>query len=233
MATQALVARALLPATEVDDANVSVAMPLRRFFPPHPCLDRLQHLIAERMLPGADKDRIDALLWAEFGDTCTIMFTDLAGFSRHVQAFGIIHFLQVIHEAARLHVPCIDRYGGRLLKAEGDSMLVRFDHPDAALDAALAMQAASAAFNTHAAAEDAVLLCIGLGHGRVLRIGDVDVYGAEVNAASKLGEDMANAGDILATDAFRASLSDARQGAFSPWPAIPPGATGAWVYRSL
>ena len=35
----------------------------------------------------------------------------------------------------------------------------------------------------------------------MLRIGDLDVWGREVNAASKLGEDTARAGEILLTKA--------------------------------
>ena len=33
---------------------------------------------------------------------------NLSGFSRFVAEFGIIHFLQVIHESRRIFGPCID-----------------------------------------------------------------------------------------------------------------------------
>ena len=46
-----------------------------------------------------------------------------------------------------------------------------------------------------------VLLCVGIGYGEVLRVGDTDIYGAEVNAACKLGEDIARAHEILITGA--------------------------------
>ena len=49
--------------------------------------------------------------------------------------------------------------------------------------------------------EEKVLLCVGIGYGEVLRIGDADIFGAEVNAACKLGEDIAKAGAILITGA--------------------------------
>jgi adenylate cyclase len=203
-------------------------MPFRRFFPPHPCLDRLEHLIAARLQPGADKVAIDATLWREFGTTLAVMFTDLSGFSRHVAHFGIVHFLEVIHEAARLHVPCIDRHGGRLLKAEGDSMLVTFESADVALAAAEEMQAVSAEFNRTSPPENAVLLCIGLGYGPMLKIGNADVYGAEVNAASKLGEDTAQAGEILMTDGFHGALSVPVLDRAERLDFVPPGASGAW-----
>ena len=40
----------------------------------------------------------------------------------------------------------------------------------------------------------------------LLRIDDNEVWGAEVNAASKLGEDTARGGEILVTDTFRDEL---------------------------
>src|SRR5512133_3403990 len=46
--------------------------------------DRLERLIAERLLPGADKKRIDERIWELFGEEWCVMFTDLSGFSRRV-----------------------------------------------------------------------------------------------------------------------------------------------------
>ena len=42
---------------------------------------------------------------------------------------------------------------------------------------------------------------IGIGYGRVLNVEDEDIYGDEVNLASKLGEDVAKMGEILLTTA--------------------------------
>jgi len=44
--------------------------------------------------------------------------------------------------------------------------------------------------------------------GRVLKIGDEDVYGHEVNLASKLGEDIARGGEILVTPGARAKIGE-------------------------
>lgn len=161
--------------------------------------DRLSRLIAERMAPGADRKLIDERIWDLFGEEWAIVFTDLAGFSRNVDAFGIIHFLQTIYESERILVPIIDEHDGILLKIEGDSMLIIFRNPVKALKAVAGMQRACASYNEGRAAEERVLLCAGVGYGRVLRIGDADVFGKEVNSASKLGEDTAKAGEILVT----------------------------------
>jgi adenylate cyclase len=206
-------------------------MPFRRCFPPHPCLDRLDELISQRLMVGADKAKIDATLWDEFGTTCAVMFTDLSGFSRQVATFGIIHFLQIIREAARIHVPLIDQHKGTLLKVEGDSMVVTFATPEEALACAAAMQAKCAEYNRDATPEEAVLLCIGLGYGRVLKISTADVFGAEVNAASKLGEDIAKATEILVTDDFRAALATEGQQHFTRIDQVPSGAKGAWKWH--
>ncbi|HJU84033.1 MAG TPA: adenylate/guanylate cyclase domain-containing protein [Holophagaceae bacterium] len=167
---------------------------------------RLWSMVEARTRPGADREAIDRRIWDLFGEDWAVMFTDLSGFSRSVAEFGIIHFLQVIQEQKRLLLPLVADHDGILVKVEADSFLILFRRPERALECAVAMQGACDRHNTGRAPEDQVLLCVGLGHGRVLRIGDVDVYGQEVNAASKLGEDTAKAHEILVTDAVKRAV---------------------------
>lgn len=168
--------------------------------------ERLWRLIEERTKSGANTEAIDERIWDLFGEEWTVMFTDLAGFSRHVASFGIIHFLQVIYEHKRLLLPIVEEKCGILLKAEADSLLILFKRPASALACAIEMQRACQHANQRRIPEEQMLLCIGLGTGHVLRIGDADIYGAEVNAASKLGEDTAQANEILVTDAFKKAV---------------------------
>jgi adenylate cyclase len=188
--------------------------------------DRLEKLIAERLRPDADKAEIDARIWDLFGEEWAVMFTDLAGFSSGVASFGIIHFLQVIYESQRLLIPCIDADDGILLKVEGDSLLVIFRNVTKAIDCARAMQQACRDYSATRDAAEQVRLCVGLGFGRVLRIGDRDVYGNQVNAAAKLGEDIARAGEILVTGAVRDAAGEGY--AFEPIAKVPPGAQAAF-----
>jgi class 3 adenylate cyclase len=164
---------------------------------------RLWQLVEERTQPGADVKRIDQRIWDLFGEDWAIMFTDLSGFSRQVAAFGIIHFLQIIHEQNRILLPMVAQHDGILIKTEADSYLVIFKRGAAALECAIAMQHACQAYSRKRKPEEKVLLCVGIGFGRILRIADVDVFGKEVNAASKLGEDTAKADEILVTEAQR------------------------------
>ena len=169
---------------------------------------RLWALVEARTHPDADRPSIDRRIWDLFGEDWAVMFTDLAGFSRRVAEFGIVHFMQVILEQKRLLLPIVADHDGILVKVEADSFLIIFRRAALALDCALAMQAACARYNKGRVPEEQVLLCLGIGYGRMLRIGDSDVYGQEVNAASKLGEDTAKAGEILVTDAVKASVQD-------------------------
>ena len=173
--------------------------------------EELAELLAQRRRAGADRITTDAAIFARFGRTQAVMFTDLVGFSRLVEAFGILHFLQLIQESEALFLPLITAHRGLCLKREGDSLLAVFDQPRDALACAAAMVAATDAANPGRAPEERITVCIGLGYGTVLRVGDHEVWGAEVNAASKLGEEMAQAGEILVTDLFHATVAD------QPW----------------
>ena len=167
---------------------------------------RLWNLIEARSQPSADVAAIDQRIWDLFGEDWAIMFTDLSGFSRRVAEFGILHFLQVIHEQHKLLSPIVDNFDGLLIKIEGDSFLLLFRRPERALECAFEMQAACDRYNTLRKPEEQILLCVGIGYGRVLRIGDSDVWGREVNLASKLGEDTARSHEVLVTQAVKDAI---------------------------
>lgn len=190
--------------------------------------DRLTRLIEERLKPGADKAKIDGRIWDLFGEEWCVMFTDLAGFSRGVEKFGIIHFLQTIVEAERLLIPVIGEHDGILLKIEGDSFLVIFRKARKAIQCSLSMHETLRRYNETKPDEEKILLCIGLGYGRMLRIGDSDVFSAEVNAASKLGEDIAKAWDILVTKAVFDECKELPGLRFKELPEAPAGTERAY-----
>ena len=204
-------------------------MEFRRALEAGASAQRLAKLMQARAQAGGDTDAIDRRIWDLFGERWAIMFTDLSGFSRNVAEFGIVHFLQVIYEAEQLLMPLIEAHDGILLKVEGDSYLVIFRNPEKAVAAAVAMQRTLITYNKGRVAHEQVLLGVGLGFGDVLRIGDTDVFGAEVNAASKLGEDTAGAGDILITGALAdiAGAVDGVNGA-AALDYVPPGAAAAY-----
>ncbi|HEV3485875.1 MAG TPA: adenylate/guanylate cyclase domain-containing protein, partial [Vicinamibacterales bacterium] len=190
--------------------------------------ERLRNLIRERLRDGADKPGIDARIWETFGEEWCVMATDLSGFSRGVAEFGIIHFLQTIYEAERILVPVIESHDGILLKVEGDSFLVIFRNVEKAIRASIEMQRTTRRYNATRPPEEHVLLGVGLGFGPMLRIGDADVFGNEVNSACILGETYAGPYDVLVTKAVHDRGSGHR---FEEIEHVPPGAEKA--YRVL
>ena len=189
---------------------------------------RLYDLIAQRLLPDANKAEIDQRIWDLFGEEWCVMMTDLAGFSRRVAEYGIIHFLQTIYESERLLLPVIEQYEGFLLKTDGDSLLAIFRKPNKALQCALAMQQTLIPYNETKLEQERVHLCVGLGYGKILRVGNTEVFGAEVNAACKLGEDIAKQGETLVTGAFQQACKDFAGVVYQQLESAPAGADMAY-----
>ena len=196
---------------------------------------RLESLMALRLKEGADKAKIDERIWDSFGEKWCVMFTDLCGFSRGTEKFGIIHFMQIIFESERLILPILEEHDGFLIKSEGDSLLVLFKRPEKALLCCKKIHEVLHEYNKTKSDEEQILFCVGLGYGDILNIGYADVFGAEVNAASKLGEDTAKAWEILVTENVKAEVEKVLKNAkgsypvnFTPIDFVPPGAKGAY-----
>lgn len=194
---------------------------------------RLESLMAARLEPDVDKEIIDRRIWDSFGEKWCVMFTDLSGFSRGTEKFGIIHFMQIIFESERLILPIIEDFDGFLIKSEGDSLLVLFKRPEKALLCCKRIHEVLQEYNKTKCEEEKILFCVGLGFGDILNIGYADVFGAEVNAASKLGEDTAKAWEILVTENVKNEVTQTTVNTdmnliFETIDFIPPGAKGAY-----
>lgn len=179
--------------------------------------ERLRNLIEERVKPEANKEIIDKRIWNLFGESWAIIFTDLSGFSRNTAEFGIIHFLQIIFESERILLPIIYEHNGLLIKAEGDSLMLIFRTALDAVQCSIKMQNTLKEYNANKPEHEKVLLCVGIGYGKILRIGDADIFGEEVNAASKLGEDLAKKEEILITKNAAAELGTQHSFVLKPY----------------
>jgi class 3 adenylate cyclase len=111
-------------------------------------------------------------------------------------------------EQLRLLLPLIESHDGILIKIEADSFLILFKKASQALQCAIAMQKKCQAVSARRPAEEQIVLCCGIGFGTLLKIGDEDVFGHEVNVASKLGEDTAKGNEILVTRAAKEAIGD-------------------------
>ena len=151
----------------------------------------------------------EARIWARYGTSGAAFISDMCRFSRTTRSHGICHFLGLIERARRIIAPEILRHGGRLLKFEIDNSFAFFPDVDSALLCARDLTARVEESNARVRAEDQISIAIGIDHGDLLLIDDRDFFGDPVNTACKLGEDVAESGEVLLTAAARERLDPA------------------------
>src|SRR5687767_14469089 len=134
---------------------------------------------------------LEAALWQQVGAERAIFVSDMAGFTRLTRQRGILYFLGQFRKAACVAEELIARHGATFWKTAADNVIATFPGMESAL--ATARDFAKLSF-------DEVRPCVGVGYGRVLELED-DVFGDEVNITYKLGEDLAEPGEVLLTSA--------------------------------
>lgn len=164
-------------------------------------MQRLEQLLArytEAADPGA-RAQITRELWETYGRRVAVFISDLSGFSRRTRQHGIVHFLAVIHRCRGLLRPIVVEQGGTLIKMAADNIYAVFPSAGAAIEASVEMQRAVRRDNADRPEDLQIGLCIGVGYGDILVLGDENFYGDQLNLAFKLGEDVAGAGEVLVT----------------------------------
>jgi class 3 adenylate cyclase len=137
-----------------------------------------------------------------------VLVLDMSGFSRTTHEHGIVTFLLMIHQTRRLCVPCVQKYHGILVKAEADNLFCLFDKTAEAIAAAREINQRLGAANCVLPDDRRLYASIGIGYGQTLYVGEEDLFGDEVNLASKLGEDIGESGEILLTAAAAATVPE-------------------------
>ena len=163
----------------------------------------LDRLLGEMALHPGDRrvycDEIDRI----FGEDGAVMVLDMSGFSRTTQRCGIVEGLLMTYRMRKLAAPLIAACAGRIVKSEADNLYCMFADVCGAIEAARAIRAGMEARNATLGEDERLYASIGIGYGRILNIDASDIFGDEVNLASKLGEDVAGQGEILLTPAAR------------------------------
>src|SRR4029079_5371068 len=168
----------------------------------------LERLLADIIAEPDRRDEITREIEAIFGQDRAVLVLDMSGFSRTTRQQGIVSFLLMIHQMQMLAAPSISRRGGLLVKAEADNLFCLFDDAPHAVQAGRDIVERLNTVNLLLPEARRLYASIGIGYGRILNVGDEDLFGDEVNLASKLGEDVAGRGAILLTAAAHARLSD-------------------------
>lgn len=172
------------------------------------------YLTLDQLLDRALSDpSVEAELHRRYGRQAAVVVVDFTGMVHRTDHDGIVYALALARAAENQMRPAITEHKGEVVKRVADSFFAVFPTANDALCAALDGGVALAAFNTDRSGHigdgtrtDAIHACIGMGFGGTLIIPGDNLYGAEVNRAFVLGEDTAQASEVLCTSAFLESL---------------------------
>lgn len=172
---------------------------------------RLTAWLRERAAtPPPARAALDARRSTRLFATRAVVFTDTDDFTRRTLRDGIVHFLMAF-ERCVARVPAVAaRHAGRLVKVDGDSLLLEFPDVLQACRGVDALERLLRGLNRRVPEDERLCFSYGVGFGTLLVI-ERDLFGAEVNLAAKLGEDVARPGEVLLTPAARAGLPTAWQ----------------------
>ncbi|HET6150373.1 MAG TPA: adenylate/guanylate cyclase domain-containing protein [Polyangia bacterium] len=175
----------------------------------------LQRLLALRNEHPERLAEIDRQIHETFAETHAVMVLDMCGFSRLTMRHGITHFLAMIHRLQGIVGPVVVARGGRVVKTEADNVFAVFPDVAPAVAAASDIQSRLRAANAVLPEDWDLHASLGIGYGELLMIEGEDLFGNEMNLASKLGEDVAGSGEIFLTAAAHArAVASAAAGRF-------------------
>ena len=160
------------------------------------------------------RNEIDAEVWRRHGVTGAVFVLDMSGFSHTSQTRGIVYYLALVRRMQIIVGPVIERYGGRVVKFEADNCFAHFPSVDQAIQATIGIRIAIDAANSTTPEDLDIEVACGIDYGEFLLLEDRDFFGLPVNHASKLGEDLAGAGEVLVTREAMATLENPERYAY-------------------
>ncbi|HEX8457812.1 MAG TPA: adenylate/guanylate cyclase domain-containing protein [Pyrinomonadaceae bacterium] len=168
----------------------------------------LERLLSDIIEQPERREEIARTIETIFAQEKAVLVLDMSGFSRTTRHHGIVSFLLMIHQMKLLARPAIEANRGLLVKAEADNLFCLFDTASDAIGAATEIVQRLNTVNVLLPEDRRLYASVGIGYGRILNVNDKDLYGDEVNLASKLGEDVAGRGVVLLTENAHAQLTD-------------------------
>jgi class 3 adenylate cyclase len=168
----------------------------------------LEHLLDELAEHPERIEDVTERVDEAFAEERTVLILDMSGFTRATRQGDLISYLLMINQMRRLALPVVQEHGGILVRADHDNLTCLFDDVPSAVEASQDITRRLETVNVVLPSDRELYVSIGIGHGRILNVENESVYGSEVNLASKLGEDIAQLGEILLTEGARAALGE-------------------------
>lgn len=166
---------------------------------------------------AAAREPLEAALWKEYGVKRVVLAVDMSGFSRLTQKHGIVHYLAMVLKMRQTVKPIIEKHGGALVRFEADNAFAMFEDSLDAIRSAIALNHAFDLENVATSEELDIHIACGIDQGEILVVERyLEFWGNAVNRASKLGEDLAAAGEILISREVADSLPPERDFMLKP-----------------
>ena len=150
-------------------------------------------------------------IWDRFGIETAVFVLDMSGFSRLTQKHGAVHYLSMVRRMNLALSSVIERNRGQLVKFEADNCFAIFPTPADAVQCGIAANMQFEGMNLLTDQEFDIRVCIGISSGHILLVEERDFFGDAVNKASRLGEDIAEPGEILVDMKLKDKIISSRQ----------------------
>lgn len=147
-------------------------------------------------------EQLSKKMWERFGSERTVVVLDMSEFSKTAREKGIVYYLTLIQKMRDITQPLVSKWSGDVVRYEADNLFAVFTDTEHALRFLVDAFAQVDQHNANSDDTTRIGLCAGVDHGPLLLDGD-DFFGDVVNAASKLGEDVARPGEVLVTELVR------------------------------
>ena len=154
---------------------------------------------------GSKIRQLDQNIYSEFEFDVAPLVVDMAGFTARAREFGILHYLAMVEMMRTTLSPIVEGAGGTVVKVEADNLFAYFKTPSMALRALTKINRAIRLLNNDIDDAHRIELSIGVGYGPTL-LTKGDMWGSDFNLSCKLGEDLAQTGEVLFSERARAKL---------------------------
>lgn len=132
-----------------------------------------------------ERERLERVLREKFKKELTILFSDISGYTHHMDTRGDISGRALLQRHNDIVLPLIEENHGTLIKTIGDAVMASFPTSLNAVKAAMAVQQRLNQHNQGVDPADQIRVKIGVNSGEAL-VDDMDVYGDVVNVASRI-----------------------------------------------
>lgn len=143
---------------------------------------------------------IEQQVWDMFGKKSAILVTDMSHFSQVTNELGIVYYLGLIKKMQDIIAMSVSRQQGQVIKFVADNSFSIFDNVDQAIATMIEVNEKMSLENRHSPESRDIKICAGIDYGDFLNINNKDLFGACVNFASRLGEDIAKPREILISE---------------------------------